>query len=258
MTKDEYRSILGRLPIKSPTAEDMAMLCPHLTKAEAVKAFTTGSGYVACPSLFVKHAYHVVSYHAESVEQIKERRGDTQIIVRTKNHPACLHYGFTQRTIKSYADGKRRGDVFGDYVGMQQAMQFAEDSWGSDLVLDDWVSAVKIYVQDPTDLFNDLYHKDQPRTKAVLYVTLKRDWSTIHQDQSRPTSELLDNIISQMTLDRMIFDELIGGRGGGIEFSCAHCGFGLGLSGCDGCGYRFKDNYFRCGGRTPLAAAVAA
>ena len=59
MKSQEYRSILGQLPIKSPTPQDMAMLCPHLTDEEAVEAFTTDSGYVACPPLRIRHGFHL-------------------------------------------------------------------------------------------------------------------------------------------------------------------------------------------------------
>jgi hypothetical protein len=235
----------------------MAMLCPHLTTAEAVKAFNTRSGYVACPPLLIKHSFQIVSYSNEWVEQIKVSRVKNSevdaCVVGTKNHPSCLNYSGANRTLRSYADGKRRGDVFLKYPGMYKAMKFAEENWGSELILDDWVDVMTIYIQDPTDLFNDLYHKDQPRTKMVLYVTYNRDWNELINDGSKPESELMDDAVSQMTVDRVIYSELKGGRGGFTEFNCAHCGYGLNLTGCDGCGYRFDDNHYRSGWYTPLS-----
>ncbi len=259
MTREEYRSILGQLPIKSPTAKDMAMLCPHLTEEEAVKAFTTGSGYVACPPLRVRHGFQIVSYYGERVEEIKvHRTGDPNAIVGKKNHPATLNYSFANRTLKSYADGKKHGDVFNPYTAMDKAMKFAEDNWGDELILDNWASVFEFYIQDPTDLVNDRYHKDQPRTKAVLYVTFNRDWNEMINDPSKPESERLDDAISNMTLDFAVYHELKGGRGGGTEFNCAHCGHGLSLAGCCGCGYRFDDNHSRCGWSTPLSRKMVA
>ncbi len=262
MKREEYRSILGRLPIKSPTPQDMAMLCPHLTAEEAVEAFTTDSGYIACPPLRIRHGFQIVSYHKEWVEEVKVRGvvdgKETQVVTGTKNHPARLDWSYASRTLASYADGKSHGDVFSPYKHMNEAMKFAVDNWGDELILDDWVSVVEFYVQDPTDLVNDRYHQDYPRTKAVLRVVLNRDLNEIINDHSKPESELFDEAISQMTLDHAVWHELKGGRGGFTEFNCAHCGAGLSLSSCTGCGYRFRDDHFRCGWNTPLSRKMVA
>ncbi|OGM96076.1 MAG: hypothetical protein A3B86_00875 [Candidatus Yanofskybacteria bacterium RIFCSPHIGHO2_02_FULL_38_22b] len=262
MTKEEYRSILGQLPIKNPTAQDMARMCPHLTQDQAVKAFTTGEGYVACPPLRVRHRFQILSYRKEWVEEIKVSRvkdgTEDASVTGTKNYPPRLDWSYASRTLASYADGKSHGDVFGNYQHMDEAMKFAEANWGADLILDDWNSIVEFYVQDPTELVNDRYHKDYPRTKAVLYVTLNRELNEVINDHSKPQSELFDDAISQMTLDSVIWHELRGGRGGYTEFNCAHCGAGLSLSSCTGCGHRFRDDQFRCGWNTPLSQKMVA
>lgn len=262
MTREEYRAILSRLPIKSPTPQDMALLCPHLTEKEAVKAFMIGSGYVACPPLRVKHGFEIVSYHKEYVEEIKVwgvvDGKKTQVVTGTKNHPTRLDYSFAGRTFKSYADGQKHDDLFNRYTAMDKAMKFAEDNWGNELILDDWVDVMSIYIQDPTDLVNDKYHKNQPRTKAVLYVAYNRDWNELINDHSKPESELMDDAISQMTLDFVVYHELKGGRVGFTEFNCAHCGHGLSLTKCGGCGYRFDDNHCRRGWNTPLSHKMVA
>lgn len=262
MTSSEYRSILGRLPIKSPTPQDMAMLCPHLTMQEAVAAFTNGSGYVACPPLRIRHGFQIISYHKEFVEEIKVwgvvNGKETQVITGKKNHPARLDWSYARRTQDSYVDGKSHGDVFHSYDHMHKAMKFAEEHWGDELILDNWESVIQFYIQDPTDLVNDRYHQDYPRTKAVLWVTLSRDFNFVINDGSKPLSELLDEVIMQMTLDHVIWHELKGGRGGFLEFNCANCGAGLGLTGCYGCGHRFNDDHFRSGWHTPLSRKMVA
>jgi hypothetical protein len=136
---------------------------------------------------------------------------------------------------------------------MDKAMRFAEENWGEDLILDDWADVIEIAVEDPTDLTKNGY----PRTKAVLYVTLSRDLNDIINDGSKPISELFDEAVSQMTLDHHVWHELKGGRGGHSSFGCAHCGEGLGLGGCPGCGHRFRDNQLRCGGYTLSRKMVA-
>lgn len=262
MKREEYRSLLGQLPIKSPTPQDMAMLCPHLTAEEAMEAFTTDSGYVACPPLRIRRGFQVISYHKEWVEEVKVwgvvDGKETQTVTGAKNHPARLDWSYARRTCESYADGKSHGDVFFPYRHMDKAMKFAEDNWGDELILDDWASAVEFYVQDPTDLVNDRYHTDYPRTKAVLRVTLNRDLDEVMNNHSKPESELFDEAISQMTLDQVIWHELKGGRGAFTEFNCAHCGAGLSLSSCTGCGHRFRDDKLRCGWNTPLSRKMVA
>lgn len=258
MNREEYRSLLGQLPIKNPMAEDMARMCPHLAQDQAVAAFTTGGGFVACPPLRVRNGFQILSYRKEWVEEIKVWRRDTQVVTGTKNHPPRLDWSYAGRTPASYANGKSHGDVFGNYKHVDEAVKFAEDNWGAELVLDDWVSVVEFYIQDPTDLVNDRYHTDYPRTKVALYVTLNRDWNEIINDRSKPESELIDEAISQMTLDPVVGYEIKGGRGASTEFNCAHCGAGLLLSSCTGCGHRFRDDHFRCGWYTPLSRKMVA
>ncbi len=262
MKREKYRSILGQLPIKSPTPADMAKLCPHLTTEEAVKAFTTGSGYVACPSLLIRNSFQIVSFRKEEVGEITVSRVKDSVIDASitgkKNYPSMLSWAYAGRTLKSYADGKSQGDVFSSYKHMDKAMKFAEDNWGDQLVLDNWNCVMEIYIQDPTDLVNDVHHKNYPRTKTVLRFALSRDLNEIINDHSKPESELFDDAIVQMTIDHLISAETKGGRGGHTQFNCAHCGAGLSLTSCTGCGHRFKDDQLRCGWHTPLSQKMVA
>lgn len=246
MKSAEYRSIIGLLPIKNPTPDVMALLCPHLTKEEAVEAFTVGKGYVACPSLRVHHSFQVINYSKEYV-------------FGRKNQPARLNYSFAQRTLESYADGKLHGDVISlNYPFIERAMKFSEDNWGEELILDNWIDVVNINVQDPTDLVNDCSLRNYPRTKAVIQVALNRRFNDIINDHSKPESELLDEAIVHIADDSIIQHEIKGGRGGYTEYNCAHCGAGLSLTKCTGCGHSYSDDFFRCGWDTPLPAKVVA
>lgn len=258
MTRQEYLDVLRRLPIVSPTREDMALLCPHLEPDTAVRAFTESSGYVPVPSVFVRYCVNVLSYQKAWIEEIKEWQKidgkDVQVVVGTKKHEPRITHAFVNRSHSSYANGRLHGDVrtVPEFV-MVPAIDFAENNWGSELVVDDWVDVLTIYVQDPSDLFTDRYHRDYPRTKAVLYVALNRKLNELINDHSKPESELFDDAIAHMTLDHFSFDEIRGGRGGYTEFNCAYCGSGLGLSACGGCGHTFRDDQFRCGWSTPLS-----
>ncbi|MFA6429931.1 MAG: hypothetical protein WCV84_05565 [Patescibacteria group bacterium] len=253
MERNAYRAQLARLPIKNPTPEDMAAMCPHLTREGAVKAFKA-EHCVACPPLRIRGGFQIVSCSEEWVEQIV-RDG---VVTGTKNHPATLDWAYSGRTPASYVYEWPHGDVFIPYVHMDRAMKFAEDNWGEELILDTWVSAVECIIQDPTDLINDQYHRDDPRTKAVLGMALNRDTNAVNSDHSKPESALYDEIIAEMTLDHMVWSELKGGRGGGSRYNCAHCGAGLGLSSCSGCGHSFRDNQLRSGWSTPLSKKMVA
>lgn len=253
MNKQEYRGNLNELPIENPTPEDMAEICPHLTKEQAVAAFTSESSYVACPPLRIRGAFQIVSFHDEWIEEIKVWRRDTQVITGTKTHPARLSYSYAGRTLQSYADGMSHGDVFCDYKHVAEAMRFAEDNWGDDLILDTWADVNEFYIQDPTDLYQEGFSKGSPKTKAVLRVCFNRPWNDLINDHSKPRSVLMDEAISEMTLDLMVWHELKGGRGGYTDFNCAYCSHGLNLSYCGGCKHSFTDDGCRCGWDTPLS-----
>ncbi len=254
--REEYRSLLGQLPVKSPSPGVLAAFCPHLSREQAVEAFLEGDGYVAVPPLLVAWGHHVLHYSGEWVEEVKVWREGTRVVTGTKNHPTMLHWAFSKRTLESYSDGKPHGDVFHPSPYMEEAMEFAEQHWGDRLILDDWVDVGEFIVQDPTDLVTNIYFQDQPRTKAVVRWATSRAWNEIHNDHSRPESVQIDEALVQLTLDRFIGAELKGGRGGYTDYNCANCGSGLGLHGCSGCGHWFRDNHMRCGWDTPLPAKV--
>lgn len=231
-----YRAALSRLPIQNPTEDDMAALCPHLTKEQAVGAFMSCNGYVVCPPLRVQGAFHALSY-------MREQEGGEGIV------PPTLSLSFTGRTRASYTNDAVNSDIFNDHPGIAEATEYAEANWSSELVSDTWTTVLTIYVQDPTKLTQ----RGDPMTKAALHVTLNRELNEIINDYTRPQSQQFDDAIIEMTLDEMVWRELRGGRGGYTDYSCAYCGSGLSLSECNGCGHKFKDDYFRCGWSTPLS-----
>lgn len=234
--KIQYRASLDRLPIVDPTPEDMATVCPHLSPEQAVAAFTSTerSSYLACPPLRVKQSFQIVSYrHAFNVSD-------------GKHYPNELQWSYASRC-----------GCTTEYRFAKEAVDFANVHWGADLIEDTWKAVVDFHVQDPTDLTTGVY-SDYPRTKAVLYTALNRELGDIINDHSRPESELFDIAIAQMTTDLKVWHELKGNRGGYTEFNCYHCGAGLGLSSCTGCGHRFRDDHYRCGWQTPLSRKMVA
>lgn len=265
MTNQDYYSILERLPIEDPTPQDMAMLCPHLTQEEAVKAFMIDSGYVACPPLRVRGSFRVVHYHKEPAREMRIWSGkdgdkDRSVVTITKHFPAQIdrEWKCVSRASKSYADSKLHGEVFPPYKYAEKAAKFAEDNWGDDLIVNNCVSGMQLFIQDPIKLSKDNIDHGCPRTKMVLYMTLGRALKEIHAETHKPKSELLDEVIFQMTLDGLIWSELIDPDIIQTNFNCAHCGAGLGLTSCTGCCNKFRDDSIRCGWNTPLSRKMVA
>jgi len=252
MNKQEYRSALGRLPIVNPTPEDIVSLCPHLTIEESMAALTTGSGYVACPPLRVKGSFQIIDYQKEWTEKIFAGDIVDGIVAESdsaKIHPARINWAFTGRTTDSYTNYKPYKKIHCLYKYMDRAIEFAENNWGKDLVDDDWISVIKIHIEDPAELESTRYLKKQPRLKTTLYVALNRDLNDIDLNDQAD----IDRCVSEMTLDGTIWREIKGDRGEYTSFACAHCGEPLSIFGCANCGFEFNDNDIHCEGFLSLS-----
>jgi len=255
LSKEEYRKLFDRLPISNPTAKDMAMMCPHLTPEQAVKAFYDfgNSSYVALPPLRIRHAHQTISLKESFTIESFKWVGNKKIVTEGKKYPPQLIYSHASRTPASYADGKKHGDVFSTTIHANEAMDYAEKNWGADLILDNWIDFVTVVIQDPSILISSKFRKDSPKTISILSLTLTKGVNDFNNDHSRPESELYDEYIAEMTTDHVVASELKGGRGGFTHYNCAYCGSGLGLSGCNVCGHKFRDDQSRCGWSTPLS-----
>ena len=236
MERDKYIEILDKLPIKNPTSEDMAMVCPHLRKEQAIAAFNNGSGCVACPPLRIRGGFQIIHFYEES-----------------EGCSSVLELGSAGRTRQSYKDGSSHSDMFCEYNHVGKAIKFAEDNWSDELILVSWESTIEIVIQDPSKLVQSGFQKNQPETVMSLYVALNRSPNEIRNDHSRPEIELIDDAIVEMTFDTKIWHELEGGLNSYFHSNCAYCGDGLGLSVCEGCGHKFKDNGYRSGPASPLS-----
>lgn len=225
---ENYRRTLGQLPIVNPTVKDFAAILPHVSTElveEAIANTDPEKGlYMATPPIRVKRGYLVVSYY------------------KYKKTPR-LDLAFSKRTIESYSDLKAHGDVFYESLFEDEAMNFAEKNWGSRLILDNWRDYGTINLQDPSKL-ND---RGYPKTIRIINFTTYRPWNDLFNDHSQPISIQWNYCLAQYTLDSIEGMELKGGRGGYIEYNCAYCGHGLGLTSCEGCGHQFRDNHFRSG-----------
>jgi len=110
-------------------------------------------------------------------------------------------------------------------------------------------SVVEILLQDPTNLDELSF----PRLVKKVYLYLNRDLNQIINDPSKPESELINEAIIAIGFDLNAY-----GRGVLIMYFCSHCGGGLGLRVCYGCGSEFKDDGWRSGCNTSLPQKVVA
>lgn len=231
MNRNTYLHQLERLPIKEPSVADIQSVAPHLGKDQIRKILLAeDTMYFAVPPTRVKWGYIVLSY--------SKKYG--------------LSFAFTSRTRKSYADGRSHGDLFSKNAYMYKAMQYAEAHWSEHLVIDNWVDVGLVYVQDPIKLTD----RQCPTTKFVVTWAINRLWNELINDHSKPEWQLWDDAITQLALNDFETSELKGGRGGYSEFNCAFCGSGLSLSSCPNCHHQFRDDYSRCGWRTPLPPKI--
>lgn len=227
MNRHAYQATLSRLPIAQPTPEDMAALCPHLTPEQAVEAFTQGEHYVCVPGMYVHGCVHVIYYS-------QERQN--------------LTHAFTQRLPESFVDG-RACRAPSTTLGLTEALRFARDNWGDNLLIDDWQSFMQFNLEDPTRLSE---HQD-PCFVGTLWVAFSDTMSRLYEQYERPRSETFDAAIVHMATNEFHRRELMGPRGQSVSFNCAHCGGGLMSDRCHGCKKTFRKRESRCGWRTPLS-----
>lgn len=227
MKNHVYRSILGRLPITNPTPQDMAECCPHLTEGQAIQAFTTGSGYVACPPLRVRQAFHELQYDKGKNEGALfaiEGSDAVTVGILSITRPPQLQWAYAGRISKYYANPKLRRNRIPQKKDLSLAVQFAEDNWGNELINDNWKSFLSIHLRYSKNLNVDYSFGGYPDEIAVLHVTLSRNYDDLTRDESKPPSEIVDGAILQMTTDPFIGRELKGGRAEDPLSRCAYCG----------------------------------
>lgn len=247
-----YHDALRRLPIASPTFEDIQAVLPHLPAKQVgdilQRAKQEGqSDYYPAPPLRVKNSFHSIN--------IGTYKGQT-----------TLEHAFAQRTVTSYADKKWHGDIPHVPNDMEkEAMRYAASRWSASLVEDNWTDFLNLHLIDPEVVTS----RGLPEYSGTIFATLKRDFNQVMNDHSldsqfsnqRLTSGQkeamrLEGYLAEYTTDAFIGDELKGGRGGFSDWNCARCGGGMSLSACTGCGVKVKDDGFRSGWGTPLPPSL--
>jgi hypothetical protein len=112
-------------------------------------------------------------------------------------------------------------------------------------------SFITFIIEDPSKLYNG-----QPVTTHQVYVSINREFNEVINDKTKVVSELLNDAIMEVTIDKDRGYEMRDGMGGYTEYNCSNCAGGLLLSACSSCGLLFEDDYFRCGWSTPLPLKI--
>lgn len=236
MNRNEYHEALAGLPIKNPTPEAMARMCPHLSPDQAVEAFHAGAGYVACPSLRVHGTHQIVSYRP----QMKLQEPNDA----TVRYPPRLVWSY------SYRPPPQPSKRAHSYKYAAEAIKFARDNWGHLLIADTWQSVIHISLRDPSRLQQMFGARWWPSSVTPIYVAVDDPMKGIM------TSGEIDRFIKEITLCAGIGDELKGDRPFCREYNCACCGGGLGITQCEGCGRAYDENPFAGNSITPLSAKI--
>lgn len=135
-------------------------------------------------------------------------------------------------------------------------MAYAEEHWPEELTLDNWVDVQTVYVMDPKVLIPVSSTTHEPQTKFAISVCLGRSWNDLINDRSKPRVQHWDDAILVADIDRLLFAELKGNRGGFTAYNCAQCGGGLGAARCNSCGISFPEDRSRCPNYTSLPSKL--
>lgn len=233
MKRMDYRgnllNFVKRRKIEHPTKEDVAGLCPHLCEDQICEIFDKvnngKSAYFAAPPIKVRTAFQILTV-------------DPPYKSDTSDRPVRLSWSYAGRIDSGFAS----------YAFADDAMLFADQHWGDELVEDTWKDYIDFYLDDPSDLDKNR----NPATKLIIGVGLNQGFNEIMNDRSAPKNELIRDSVVIASTCVLTKHEMKGGRGGYAEFNCAYCGSGLSLCRCCGCGHNFHDNQLRSGWDTPL------
>lgn len=240
ITREEYALRLGNAdkPVRNPTDEDVRFLCPHLREQEATIALLREPPHmIACPPILVEGAFWRVWYHGGDANNPPTLHCLPRRAPNSYHHPAVdIAVMPTDRNVPFY----------------NEALAYAREHWGNQIIRDNWVSCHQIWIQDPLELDEHGW----PTEKAVVAICTAVEWDDIFLNHSKPTSQVLNDAIAVATLDFAEALECQGGRGGAAwSHNCSRCSGGLGLRKCSGCGCEFRDQH-STGWITPLPPKV--
>lgn len=228
--------------VEDPTLGQMLAVCPHLTQEQLEQSFMVEGAAVAVPSIKVKGSFWTANYF-RSV---------------SNREPSIFSVSLHCRTLSSYGSGQRKLRHYPFPVLYQaEAMAYAEEHWPESLVLDNWEGFVQVDILDPSTVISTRLEGLTFYRPYVIYVGLKEKWSTLWRS-GRVGAGAWDNAIAITTLNCIEGQEIKGYRGVHHQVNCAHCGGGLGLGVCHGCGVnlpldRSKVGYY---GDAPLPMAL--
>jgi hypothetical protein len=226
--------------VENPSVEDIVAITPHLSVEQREAALHPPDGgissYFAVPPVRVRYAFWTVCLETFS------------------GRAPRLGLYDAPHTARSYAHDAPDDVMYGKVLFQDEAIAYAEEHWAEQLIMSNWQDGGLVYLQDPSDLYErDSMFRKRPKTKAVVYYTTDRKLHEIWNDISTPESEIWGSSLVQFTTDHIFGREILGRKHSRhYDFNCAYCSYGLGLSGCDNCGFNFPDDGIRTGWSTPL------
>jgi len=242
MTREKYIEVLqASTRINNPTDDQLAAVCPHLSYGQAVQALKA-RGYlgIALPPTKVRGSYRI-AYTSEGNP--------------VKGVAPYLSIRFeSNRTPEAYADpadGRRLRNQPHDVPFVEEAIAYATQFWPEALVAVSWVDCLKIYIDNPADLYKGPLGATERRTLYIAALCLDRRWNDIQNDHNKSVVEQLESATVAATVNETEAVELLAGNGYG-KYNCSRCGGGLTTSACTGCGIRYPTGAMTTGWGFPL------
>lgn len=251
---EKYATALHHVVVASPrqlplTDDAFADLTPHLATQERQQLLRSLAPdkmlTVALPPLRINHCYHTIRLEGPCT---------------TAGHESGRRFAYSGvvRLPQSYTRFTPTGTTK-DTLTADVAVEYAQSHWLDALVLDDSVSVIESYLQDPSEQreVDPSRGGGLPVTRGTIIITINQNYGDLHSETT-PRSRLVDDAIVAVSWDPLISAELKGRRPAYLRFHCSRCASGLYLTECPGCQIKFRDNGVRAGGWMPLPPKVVA
>lgn len=195
-----------------PTMAALAAYFPYLSLPQlrhVVSQINTQTGkYMPAPTILISNGYHMIH-----VKLCDRRR-------------FWVRLAYTKRTAESYIVGPFRDATPPEDLPpyAQEAMDYAQRTWGSSLVQDHWIAVANYHICDPRTPHFRGY------TGHVMTLL-----AAMQKDCIYGSGHAQDDAISLVVHDPVQRQEMRGRRIGCRHFLCALCGGSLTLKACTRC-----------------------
>lgn len=243
MTREEYLAHLAKYYSFStkPTQADFKNLCPHLNDEQIERAKTPGWGLLdsefAAPPVIVRNAFTTLGYSPDR---------------------KTLGIRSWRRLPDWYDKMRADGEKLGMYLFVDEAVDYARQTWPEALVEDTWVDCGGTMLFDPTNESADPIRYNKP--KVIFRWFTNKPWKEVVSDPRYPDPEYVDEHIVEVITHPHVALEMKGYREERtLAIHCSLCGTTLNSECCPKCGVRYpREKKFYDQPKVPLTPKMLA